>query len=255
MTKNLSVKKASWETVPTMQFKQIIAALEACKNFQRTGMLIGETGCGKTYTIDKFCAKHGEHTYRLTVSSLHKLPDILNEFCDMLGINLTHINTKVIQVNSLKIRMERIAKVLRKIKEDGGRPLLIIDEGENLGMQTLKAIKALYDAIEDHCGIVIIGTDQLLTKLLNQRRRNRESIPQLYSRFRMGQKNIAAFDKSRDFQPFFNKYITDKTVQKHLTVRCDSYRDLRNAIMPLIEESERMGMPVDETLFNLVFDN
>lgn len=254
MTTNL-LKSQEWQLVQTVQFIEIVSILESCKKRQRTGMIIGATGCGKTYTINKFCAKNSEHTYRITVSSVYRMVDILNELTSLLGIELQEIELQRMQGRSIKRRLDRIVAKLIAIKEEGGNPLIIFDEAENLEMSSLKMLKGLYDALEDHCGIVIIGTEQLMNKLTNKTKRNRDGIPQLYSRFRMGQKVITPFDKKRDFKPFFSKYITDKEVQAHLLVRCESYRDLRNAILPLLEEAERTSLPIDTQLFHLVHDN
>jgi ATP-dependent protease Clp ATPase subunit len=52
-----AIKKEYWAPVVTDQFMQILDALESAKEGQLTKMLIGPTGCGKTYAIDRFCNK------------------------------------------------------------------------------------------------------------------------------------------------------------------------------------------------------
>jgi hypothetical protein len=86
----ISIQKNYWETQTTTQFVEIIAALQESKQTGNTSMIIAETGIGKTYAVDRFCNKMPLHTYRLTVSSLYKLVDIINELCDKLGVDATH---------------------------------------------------------------------------------------------------------------------------------------------------------------------
>jgi type II secretory pathway predicted ATPase ExeA len=70
---------------------------------------------------------------------------------------------------SLKNRVDKIIAKLREIKMNGGQPIVIFDEAENLEISVLKMIKALFDALKDYCSLVMIGTPQLLEKLTNKK--------------------------------------------------------------------------------------
>ncbi len=248
-----TIRPPLWKTLPVIQFKEMFTTLEAAKNEGKTAMIIGATGYTKSYSIDKFCNKYPEHTYRVTVSSLYKLPDIINELTELTGVDYTRIDFHRIQAYSLKVRVDAIIKKLKEINLQGDKPIIIFDEGENLEIAVLKMLKALYDALKDHCGIVLIGTEQLLTKLLNLKKRNREAIPQLYSRFKMGLKILTPIVKHRDFKPFFELYIPAEIgLQKLLIEKCDNYRELRDALEPALRKADLQEEPLTEKLFRII---
>lgn len=243
---DLPLTKQFWEALATPQFIQVISALEKTKLRGDTAMLIGETGCGKTYSIDRFCARNPLHTYRVTVSSVYRLPDLLNELLEKLGIQYSLTDT------NHKKRIDLISGKLNEIRHNGGFPIIIIDEGENLEMSVLKAIKALYDAIENKCAMVLVGTEQLLVKLSNLRKRNRDAIPQLYSRFKSGMRVINSIDK--DFTIFFEKHVEDNGLRKLLANVCETYRDLYKYLVPVMRECDTNGTPLTENAFRLFHD-
>lgn len=250
-TIGFSFHKTYWETIPTIQFAEIIDTLDTCKQTGKTALLIGSTGCGKTYATDVFVNKNPNHTYRITVSSLYKLVDIMNELTDLLGLDVGRISTRI-QAYSMKLRMDAIVARLVDIKRSGGNPIIIFDEGENMEMGVLKMIKGLYDGIKDNCSIVIIGTEQLINKLLNLRKRNREAIPQLYRRFKAGQKILTPV--GRDFKPFLDKYVSDKGLRKLLTDLCDNYGELNDYLQPALKACEEIGIEISEDFFRIMYD-
>lgn len=243
-----------WKTVPTLiQFKEMFTTLESSKSEGKTAMIIGSTGYSKSYSIEKFCRKYPLHTYRVTVSSLYKLPDIINELTEIVGVDYAKINSIRIQQYSLKVRLDAIVEKVKEINLQGGKPIIIFDEGENLEISVLKMLKGLYDALKDYCSVVIIGTEQLLTKLLNLKKRNRDAIPQLYSRFKLGQKILSPIVKHRDFLPFFEMYIPNETgLHKLLIEKCDNYRELRDALEPALRKADSRGEQLTEKLFRII---
>ncbi|NNV54565.1 ATP-binding protein [Limnovirga soli] len=249
----LSMQKTYWETLSTRQFVLQIAALKNAKETGKTAMIIGSTGVGKTKNTDVFCHKMPLHTYRVTVSSLYKLVDIVTELTELLGLEFASINSARIQTNSVKIRVDKIVAKLKEIKRNGGNPIIIFDEGENMEMSVLKMLKGLYDALKDHCAIVVIGTEQLLNKLLNLRKRNRDAIPQLYRRFKAGLVTLPGINKEIDFAVFYDKYCIEKPLRNLLTRICDNYGELNDYLEAAMREADRTGEPLTEQLFRKMF--
>lgn len=247
-----TTQSTSWKTMPVPQFKEMMTTLESAKDEGKTAMIIGGTGYTKTYSIDKFCKEYPDNTFRITVSSLYKLPDIVNELAALVGLDYAFINGRM-QAYSIKLRVDAIVKKLIEINHAGGKPIIIFDEGENLEISVLKMLKALYDSLKDYCSIVLIGTEQLLNKLLNLKKRNRDAIPQLYSRFKMGQITLSPIVKHKDFKLFFDFYIPNETgIQKLLIERCDNYRELRDALETALRKAALQGVPLTENLFRLI---
>jgi DNA transposition AAA+ family ATPase len=128
-----------------------------------------------------------DHTYVITVGDSFKLIHVLDEILLCLGIH--HAAGKGYNAYDklalIEEKFEQMTKADRKCK-----PMIVLDEAENLKPQTLKMIKELYDAIHNHCAIVLIGTEQILDAILNRRNKNRQSVPQLWRRFKAGTRVI-----------------------------------------------------------------
>ena len=74
---DFKLEAVRWETVTTPQFEEGIHYLKTAKENNLCGILIAETGAGKTYLINRFCTAHPAYTYRITVSSIDSMNDIL----------------------------------------------------------------------------------------------------------------------------------------------------------------------------------
>jgi hypothetical protein len=253
-----STQKQFWHTEPTIQFLEIIRTLEACKKKGTTALLIAPTGHCKSYSIDKFCNKNPEHTYRITINNLYKLRDLIYELADMTGAKPHFINKQI--ARSHKLTMDEIVKQLKNIKAAGGKPIIIIDEGENMEISLLKLMKGLYDRLKDYCAIVLIGTHRLMGRMLNidekgRSMKQREALPELYRRFKAYHKTITPIDKKRDFKPFFAKYIPgEKELQKLLIDLCENYGELHDYLVPALEEADAEGKPLTEEYFRTMYN-
>lgn len=243
-------------TVETAQYLEIISEIKVAKATGKSRMLIGGTGFGKSNVADLLLSEAEQpHTYVITVSSLYKLIDVINEMVEKLEVGVKTINGARMQHYSLKIRLDLIAQRIKELKEEGNKVQIIFDEGENMNMEILKMLKGFYDLVYKHCSIVVIGTDQLLNKLLNSRKRNRDAIPQLYRRFKAGLKIISAIDKRKEFPKFFKKLgIEDKGLQKLLTDLSDNYGELRDYCEGFLQECHEEKQPICEDFFRLYHD-
>lgn len=238
-----NVEKKYWETEPTTEFKKLITALERAKEQSACYTVIAGTRRGKTYTKDLFMNKHPKHTYCITVDSLCRVKDIINELCMELDIPLA---------GTERIRLFSIVQKLRDIKRKGGHPLVIFDEGENMKLSTLQMLKGLYDGISKYSGIVLIGTDQLLENLEKLKKRNKQGMPQLYYRLKAGIKVV------RGGQQWLNiiieKYIQDTGLRRLLKDMCENYGDLNGYIEPALREADKQGVPLTEEFFRVMYD-
>lgn len=236
------IRKTYWSTIETIQFKQMISALESAKKTAKTSVLINETGLGKSYAVDRFVKINPVHTYRITVSSVHKLPDILREICQKLNVHYGSSNA---------YRLKAIIEKMIDLRHAGNRPCIIIDEAENLEFPVLKMLKGLYDGINMKASIILIGTDQLTYKLQNLRRRNKDGMPQFYRRIKAG---IKVISPNKDFTPFFEKFNVEKPLRKLLTELCDNYGELNDYLEPALKEADDLGQPLTEQLFRVIYD-
>ena len=222
----LSLQKTYWEIKPTQQLTAALATLSDAKDFGTTNIIIGETGCGKTHSLDLFLRKNPTDTFIITVGSTDNLADLIDKVIDQLKITTGKTKSK---------KLRDIARKLSSLKEDGHSPQLIFDEAEYMKQPALCSIKELYDALNKHCGIVLVGTDQLLNNIDSLRKKNKPGIPQFYRRIKFGIRRLPSVD--RTYKLFLDGLSPD--VVKFLRQICDNYGELHDVLVPVRREAER----------------
>lgn len=238
-----SLKKQYWLTVQTNEFEQMIHHLRVAKNDSRVITLISDTGYGKTYCIDKFTNIYPQHTYKITVNSMYKVRDILEDLATALGTT-----TRYNSIDTLR----QITVRLKQLKMSGHQPLIIIDEAENLKLNAIQMLKGLYDALLGYASIVLIGTGQLLELMDKMNRSNKNGAPQFYRRIKAG---IIQINSAKDFNPFFKKMaIEDKGLQKLLNRICNNYGELHDYLEPAMKQADEDGKPLTEDFFRLLYN-
>lgn len=243
--------KVYWQTERTIQYMQVLSALADAKRMQTSPLLtlIGEAGAGKTLAKEKFVLSAPKHTYTVTVGGQTGLPDLLEGLCKQLGLEAGGRNRTAERLLKIQLR-------LRDLVRDGEKPLVIIDEAENLKMYGLQAIKTLYDGLKHHCTTVLIGTNQLERNVLRMVQQDRTGMPQFYSRMKGGIRYIAPVNKGKTgFAIFLDKYKMSKELKQLLIHSCDDYRMLSDAVEPMLREQDRcgrLGEEMDVALFNRV---
>lgn len=238
-----AVKKQYWPTVITPEFQQMIHELTVSKNNPTVATLINETGLGKTFAVDKFCKQNPSHTYKITVSSLHKVHDIINEIAAAIGTPVKSHKLTTLLFIVLKFR---------EIKMQGHQPLIIIDEAENLKLPTIQLLKAIYDQMVGYASMVMIGTSQLLESLERLRVQNKQGAAQFCRRIKAGIKIISSMP---DFKLFYDKLeIKDKGLQQLLGILASNYGELHDYLEPALREADERNVPLTEELFRLMYN-
>ena len=232
-----------WKSVETDQFLDVYSELADAKVNCRVKVLIGETGCGKTYTINRFKMECPACTYVVTVSSLHRVHTIISELGKVMGLQLP-------KGDSIR-KLHKIAGKLRYLRSMGKQPVIILDEAENLPLPVLKMLKGLYDSVKDYCPIVLIGTNQLVNKLEKLKENDAEGMPQFYRRFKAGIRIVTPIDKKM-FSPFFD-LIDDKELRSLLLTISDNYGELNDYLETALREATRMGEKLTEEFFRHLF--
>lgn len=223
-----------WKTVPTSQMKSIIATLEESKEFGYTRVIIGETGSGKTFFIDKFVNANPKENFKITVGSMDNISDLLDKILDIL--KLKHGKSKSKKIND-------IVRNLKLRKQKGEKPSITFDEAEYMKQATLCNIKELHDHLNKYVSINLVGTDQLLEKLERLKKKNRDGMPQFYRRIKFGIRVLTPIDTT--FKGFLND-IEDQNLVKFLQDNCDNYGELHDALLPVLRESQRTGEQITE---------
>ncbi len=226
----VSVKKEYWKTVVTPQMERILVSLQVAKENGETNLIIGETGCGKSYVCDLFRRKYPADTYIITISQTDNIGDIIEKVISALKISV-----------SAKTKSGKISEICRYLSDrrsDGQEPQLIFDESEYMKQPALCAMKSLYDNLHKVCSIVLVGTDQLLTHLEQMKRKNKDGIPQFCRRVKFGVRRLEPID--RRFPGFLDD-INDKELVRFLMSTCDNYGELHDVLVPAKREADITG--------------
>lgn len=235
-----SLETLRWHTVSTPQFIEIISALENAKKNHICGMLICETGSGKTYAINRFKQSNPVHTYVITASDMHTMPAILEDLLEELGLNGKWRS---------KDKVKLIADNVKKWHGQGEDVSIIIDEAENLKIGVIRLLKAMYDAVADHCSIMLVGTPELDDKLERMKKHQREGVPQFCRRFKAGTRYISPINKNYD--SMIQKYVSDAGLIKLLYSLSDNYGELHDWLWPVMRAAEQDKKPLTEEYFRI----
>ena len=234
------LEKVEFGTFATPQFIEVTTRLMEAKKNQMNGMIIGVTGSGKTFGTDVFCNKQPLYTYRLTVSSLYSVNDIITELLEKMCLNSKGRGVE---------RIKRIQAHLQKLRMSGLNPLIILDEAENLKVKHLRMLKALYDAIAGYAAVQLIGTPELLDKLERMKQQEVEGIAQFCRRFKAGIIHLTPID--RTFEMMLSKHVKDDGLRKLICSLCENYGEVNDYLLPVMREAYRLKKPFTEELFRL----
>lgn len=237
------IQKDYWPTVLTTQFKTIVAELKGAKEDARIRMIIGETGCGKSYAIDRFRKGNPRGTYVVTCSGQTCQSSLIQRILYALRMDCRGNCDYLLGRISAEIRNQQLA---------GDKPILILDEAENLRLPTFKAVKSIYDYLKGQCGIVLIGTDQLLDKLEKMSGKNTEGMPQFYDRFSSGLRNLRPIDHT--FTEFMSSLTLEPGLKDLIQKSCRSYRGLADYMEPALRKADEKGVPLTEDFFRIIHD-
>lgn len=236
------LQKNYWKTQFTNQTIAMLSVLEDAKRFGATNVIIGETGCGKSYTAKLFADANPHHLFIIKVGSSDNLSDLIDKILEAAKIPTAKTKSKNISA---------IAKYFQKLKFEGHQPMIIFDECEYMKQPTLCMMKELYDELLKKCAIILIGTDELLDKLDKMRKRKKEGMRQFYRRLKFTVRILPSIDTT--FKLFLND-VLDKELKAFLQRNCENYGELHDALVPAMREADRTGEPLTESFVRKVLN-
>ncbi len=234
--------KIVWTPRQTPQLMQMISYLEDAKNFGYTTIIIGKTGSGKTYILDLFIKSNPKDFFKVTVGSMDTIGDLIDKLGMAMRLPLSGSKSK---------KLQTITSELRKMKMDGRNPAVAWDESEYMKQPTLCNMKEMHDHLYGKCGLVMIGTDQLITKIEKLKNKNASGMPQFYRRVKYGIRELRPIDTR--FQQFLTG-ISDPKLIRFLQQECQNYGELHDVLLPAMREAERLNEPLTENLVRKVLN-
>ncbi|WEK18190.1 MAG: ATP-binding protein [Candidatus Pedobacter colombiensis] len=230
----------AWEIKPTIQLKGVLASLSMAKDHSQTTVIIGETGSGKTYSLNVFKNRFPLEVFAVKVGSSDNLRDLIAKVLKSLKINCPKSTSSA--------RLAQIAGKLKVLKGQGLQPILVFDEAEYMKYSALCAFKELYDVLHQDCALVLIGTNELLTNLDKLLKSHKAGIAQLFRRIRFKIQELPLIDKR--FEQFLVE--TEPSLKKWLQQNCNNYGELHDVMIPALAEAERSNTPLSVDLVKTV---
>lgn len=240
----LKLTKDYWPHVDTPQFKEIDLELREALATSATRVLICESGAGKTYTVDRFKKEYPNRVFVVTCHRYDTVNDLIDKMAEAMG--------RTAEGKSISRRLSSLNVWLyTQGRYDGSKPMLILDEAENLTLSTFQALKAMYDTIKWSCATVLIGTDQLISTMNKLKNKNKPGMPQFYRRFKAGIRYIEPMD--RGFVAFLSDKPYPSSFKKTILSMCENYGELHDFLVPAMREADEMGIALTERFFRLKY--
>jgi len=204
-------------------YTHIENCLIEAKMYKEHRIIDGAKGSGKTFAIEMFKKSYPSETYVVTADDDMSPKAFLESLASKMDL---HIGG-----SKRVIRMAIEAKI-----KSQNKPLIIVDEAENLKTGSYGAIKALYDAVKDYAGIVLVGANEYADMLRKKAGRNMTPFTQLYSRFSaetvllntMSKADVVMIAKLND--------ISDKETINTILSTCHDYRELDRKIKRVLRD-------------------
>lgn len=177
--------------------------------------LTGNSGIGKSTTINHYCLKHAGAIYARCYKQM--------QYVHLLKIILTALGKSTI--GPIYQLYDNVVAYLEQCES----PLLIIDEADKLNDSLIQFFIDLENRLHQKCGIVFLATKQLKTKIEAGVIRQKQGYPELYSRMRCNIIDITPNKKefAGDVTDICNMYgITDTEVITEFFNSCEN--DLRS---------------------------
>lgn len=230
-----SIEKTYWETKPTPQLIRILPTLEEAKKFGYTRIVIGETGCGKSYVLNKFIRHNPQDSFNIVVGSSDNIGDLIDKILD--AIQIPYAKSKSKKLKDITVKM-------KEMKLRGLSPIISFDECEYMKQPALCAMKELHDSLVQYCSIIMFGTEQFLKNIETLRKRNKAGIPQFWRRIKFGVVYLPSIDRK------YNDFLEgiEPNLKSFLRNNCDNYGELHDVLVPAMREADRLGEPLTENL-------
>lgn len=212
-TKLAEVLGLSNDVFETQNYQAVYNALADAKLEHEYRIIDGGPGAGKTFACKDFVRKNPSQTYMLTCSDDLSAKEMIQELARIVGSNAE--GTKY--------------QIRKGIQEKLGReeyPLLILDEAENLRDAVFGEIKAIHDALEYRCGIVLVGANEFFKGISKKAMKGKGCFPQIYSRFKTNVVMLGSLTITDCNTICVAHGLTDKAEIKRIYHESNDHRDL-----------------------------
>jgi transcriptional regulator with XRE-family HTH domain len=221
-----------------------LAVSKACNKARRKKARVGidgNTGDGKTYALREYIKQNPNETFLLTADGLMNPKDFIVTLAETVGAETAGSRHTILKAIIYKLRTY-------------GKPLLIIDETENVKKEaTLQTIKALCDALENKCGIVLAGID-LRAEFTRMASRRKYCYPQINRRFAGSWYTMFSLSEDEITNVAQTLGVKDRTAINYLNKNVHNWGELQHVLTEALEESMETKRPVTADLLRILND-
>ncbi|MFM2385716.1 MAG: hypothetical protein RL660_473 [Bacteroidota bacterium] len=221
-----------------------LAVSKACNKARRKKARVGidgNTGDGKTYALREYVKQNPNETFLLTADGLMNPKDFIVSLAEIVGAETAGSRHTILKAIINKLRTY-------------SKPLLIIDETENVKKEaTLQTIKALCDALEGKCGIVLAGID-LRKEFARMASRRKYCYPQINRRFAGSWYTMFGLSEDEITGVASAVGIKDRTAINWLTKNVHNWGELQHVVTEALEESAESRKPITADLLRILND-
>lgn len=158
-----------WQTVATSGYNELYAILTDAQHDAQVFGIVGGAGAGKTTTIKQY-EEGNKRTYHIKCAEYWSKKTFLQAMYQTLGLSATSAGLA-----------EMMQAIVQHIKRQD-HPLIILDEADKLSNSVLYFFITLYNELEDACGLVMIATPNLATRIERGVSLGKKGFAEIYSR-------------------------------------------------------------------------
>jgi len=151
----------------SLVFQIIAGGLRLAKENNAIVVLVGPAGIGKTFSIKHWLNQNGHHSIYLTAHTQIQPKALVVKIAEALGLA---------GVGTISAQLDQIITKINSL----GKHLIIVDEANYLNARAVDTLRYIYD--HSPCGLVFIGTEQLVFNLKKKNRYGRAELEQFASR-------------------------------------------------------------------------
>ncbi len=203
--------EGGWQIVETRAYRRMVFLLDNAKEDAQVFAVTGFAGSGKTEAIKNYSADH-QNVFHLSCSEFWSKSTFIQKLLKALGRTMG---------GTMNEQMEDAISTLKQTDS----PLIILDEADKLNNSVLYFFITLYNALEDHCGIVMCATSHLQKKIEKGVRLNKKGYEEIYSRIGRNFINVPVINEEDIAAVCRANGIIDKNDIK--SVIADADNDLR----------------------------
>ena len=163
------VSHEGWQIFSTCAYRDMTLYLSDAQGHSSVMWVTAPAGTGKSTAAASYAALH-PHVYRLTCASDMNRTDFVHELARQVGVRTAGMSVR-----------EAFSEILRHLVTLE-QPLLIFDEADKLADSVMYYFIAIYNALEERCGIVFLSTAAIKKRIRNGIMRDKKGYDELESR-------------------------------------------------------------------------